>query len=259
MDLIFRFFSYVKYWFSSQNNLYIHSPFIFEFYKTVLRAPSIRSIETIDKYRIFLDNNSEIIHLQEFGAKEKGTFSQRKIATHYKKTSISDKYGRFLLHLVQYMNSTRILELGTSLGVSTTYLSVANPRAMVTTMDAQKSTLDIAKQYFKEHNIHNVTFIEGKFEETLMPYLNTVDEIDVCFIDGNHTYEATLNNGLCILNKMSDVSVMILDDIRWSRGMYKAWETLRLNDTFNYTVDLGRIGLLFKVNNNAPKQHFVIK
>lgn len=259
MHIFFRLFSYIKYWVLSKNNNYIHSPFVFELYNHVLHGNTTKSIKFIDKYRHFLENNLEIINLEEFGAKKKGFIIEKTVKIHYKNTSIDSKYGLILYNMVQFMNSKTIVELGTSLGVSTGYLSCSNPLASVISMDAQSSTQQIVKDFFNTNNVSNTQFVLGRFEEVLDSILDKIEPIDFCFIDGNHTYEATTTNSLKIASKLSLNSVIVLDDIRWSKGMYKAWNELSKSDLFNYSIDLGRIGLLIKINNKSPKQHFILQ
>ncbi len=107
-------------------------------------------------------------------------------------------------------------------------------------------------------NWENAAFHCGKFEE-ILPNILTEKNIDFCFIDGDHSYQATINYVYQIKDYLSEHAVLILDDIRWSEGMYSAWEELILLSDFNYTIDFGRIGLLFKHQNKSPKQHFILK
>ena len=45
---------------------------------------------------------------------------------------------------------------------------------------------------------------------------------------------------------LSEKSVVVLDDIHWSKEMHQAWQILQSNQSFCYSVDLFYKGLLFR-------------
>jgi len=252
--LLFRLVSYLIYNWKSRGNHYLHSPFIFNWYQLIVNEKLLNN-DSIQKYRDDLLMDKSDFYYETIESKRIDT----SISKRYKQTSIDDKYGEILSHTAHYVGAKNFLELGTSLGVSTLYLALSSEKIQGTTIDYNPNSTNFSKNKFDSLQLHKIKFINGRFEDVLPAYLTSCEPIDLIFIDGNHSYQATIDNTHLIIPKLSSESVIILDDIRWSREMYKAWEELIQLDIFNYTVDFGRIGFLFKTENKSPKQHFILK
>lgn len=60
-----------------------------------------------------------------------------------------------------------ILELGTSLGISTSYLASVNSESNIFTIEGSEEIAKIAKNNFKELELTNVRSISGNFDSEL--------------------------------------------------------------------------------------------
>jgi hypothetical protein len=98
----------------------------------------------------------------------------------------------------------------------------------------------------------------GNFNNLLPAVLNELTQVDLAFIDGNHTYEATINYFNLLLQKTHYNSVLIFDDIYWSKGMTKAWEEIKHHPKVTVTVDLFYIGLVYFRTQQA-EEHFKLR
>jgi len=78
----------------------------------------------------------------------------------------------------------------------------------------------------------------GRFEETLLPALHKLGHADFVFMDGNHQKLPTLEYFRQIKPFLSENSVVILDDIYWSKGMAEAWELLKDDAQVTLSLDL---------------------
>lgn len=252
-QLIFRFFSYPKYYWLAQSNLYIHSPFIFQWIG-LIQTRANKEDETLMAYRNALAEDSSA-----FSYDQDNKVSTISVKNRYAQTSIDDVYGKILSATAVYMRSKSFLELGTSLGVSAAYIVTSNQLIAGTTIDSNPLASQLANDRFERiFPEHRVKFETGLFKDVLPRIVRDMQSIDFVFIDGDHCYEATVENVQIIKPYLSENSVIVLDDIRWSRSMFRAWSQLVEITEFNYSVDYGRMGLLFKVNNNSPKQHFYL-
>ena len=250
---IFRFFSYIGYYWKAQSNHYIHSPFIFSWVNTIKQNLS-NTDHTIIQYRNSLAKDMSLFIYQQDNKEVCVSVSDR-----YRKTTISDDYGKILASTCLYLNAKNFLELGTSLGVSAAYLVSARPTIKGVTLDSNIHAISRSQGLFNTiFPHHQVEFKNGTFKDTLPKVLQAGNEYDFVFIDGDHHYESAIDYVSHIKSFLSENAVIVLDDIRWSRGMFKAWKELIYLPEFNYTIDFGRIGLLFKVNNHSPKQHFFL-
>jgi predicted O-methyltransferase YrrM len=221
---------------SMKNTIEVKANFFINDYQTILN-------QTLGEFIYFNSKNEEI----------KTTISKR-----YKSTSIDQKYGQILYQTARYLTAQNFLELGTSLGVSSAYIGNSTENIKGNTIDFNPNAVDISKSLFARMKWSNIEFHCGRFE-VVLPTILTEKNIDFCFIDGDHQYASTIHYVMQIKEYLSENSVIILDDIRWSEGMYRAWEELIKIPEFNYTIDFGRIGLLFKTTHRNPKQHFILK
>lgn len=234
--------------------MYIHSPFVFGLSNKIKDSIHHKESELIIEFRQFLASNTSIILLQD----KNGSIFSTSVAKRYNKTSISPIYGKMLRALQEFLKSKHILELGTSLGVSTLYFD-AN-LSKIDTIDINEIGKNIISEYSAANhfNLSNLSFHIGDFASKIPEYLEANKTVDLVFIDGDHTYESTIKNTETLIPYLSENSCIVLDDIRWNHEMYKAWKKLITNFNFNYTIDFGRIGILMKINNHAPKQHFIL-
>jgi predicted O-methyltransferase YrrM len=88
--------------------------------------------------------------------------------------------------------------------------------------------------------------------------LPQVGKLDFAFIDGNHTYKATVSYFETLLKVAHNDTVFVFDDIHWSEGMEKAWNEICDNGQVTVSIDLFRMGIVF-LNKDLSKQKFVTR
>jgi predicted O-methyltransferase YrrM len=69
-----------------------------------------------------------------------------------------------------------ILELGTSLGITTSYFSLANPNTNIITMEGAKEVAEMAGRNFKSLGLQNISIRKGDFDQTLSSLTVTTEE-----------------------------------------------------------------------------------
>ncbi len=100
--------------------------------------------------------------------------------------------------------------------------------------------------------------MEGNFDKTLKPTLSSIDKLDWVFIDGNHQKEPTIRYFEQCLEKCTSDSVLLFDDIYWSKGMAEAWENIKQHPRVSVTLDLFQVGIVF-IREGQSKQDFWIR
>jgi predicted O-methyltransferase YrrM len=116
--------------------------------------------------------------------------------------------------------------------------------------------LKIAQGVWKTLKLENITWQEGNIDRTLFNY--TREQIDVAYVDANHTYEATLNYVNYLLPRMVEKGIIIIDDIHYSEPMERAWNALKADERVTTSMDLYHIGLLF-MDPHYLKRHYRIR
>ncbi len=173
-----------------------------------------------------------------------------------KNAGITKKRAQLLFRISKYFKPNSILELGTSLGMSTCALSLGNPKAKITTIEGCPETSAIAKEQFKLYKLNNINLIVNEFENELNSLKSK--KFDFIYIDGNHQKEATINYFNTLLKSVHNDSLMIFDDIHWSKGMTEAWETIKQDPNVTLTIDTFYWGFVF-FRKEQEKQHFTIR
>jgi predicted O-methyltransferase YrrM len=172
---------------------------------------------------------------------------------------LSHKYGRLLYALVKYLKPKNILEIGTSIGISSAYMALGNEQATITTLEGCPSLVKTAQQIHKTLNLHRIKIIEGEFSETLSKALTEMPTVDLVLFDGNHTLPATLYYFETCLPYASENTVFVFDDIYWSSEMCKAWEIIKKNKHITLTIDIYRLGICFFRKEKLVKEDFVLR
>jgi len=183
---------------------------------------------------------------------------KRKVSDLAKYSAKSAKYGQLLYRLSAHFKPFNILELGTSFGISTLYLSLGNEDATTTTMEGCPEIAALAKKHFSSLNSNRIEVITGDFGKALPAYLQKNNRLDLVFFDGNHRREPTLEYFRLCLEKANDNSLFIFDDIHWSEEMEEAWAEIKNHPSVTVTIDLFFVGLVF-FRKGQEKQHFSIR
>jgi predicted O-methyltransferase YrrM len=246
---------------SSKKGHGTHSPFVFGFIKNVLNTTTSSAItKPIENLRRELLNDRRSIDIQDYGAGSVGGSKRtRSISSIIKTSAKPPRYAQLLSRIVSYYKPINILELGTSMGITTSYLALGNPQGRVITIEGSSVIASKAVANFQQLEITNVRVVPGKFEEVLDEVLKEMPFPDLVFIDGNHRYQPTINYFNKLLGHVRNDSILIFDDIHWSREMEEAWKTISSNPEVTCTIDLFFIGIVLFRQEFREKQHFCIR
>ena len=252
---------YLKYYFRAKTKYSIHSPFVFDFVTNVLEQKKVRTeqLYKIEKLRKELSSFNNEIEIKDFGAgSELNNNHTKKISEIVRNSAKSRKYANLFYRIITHYNSKNILELGTSGGLTSLYLSSPSCVNNVITIEGCPETAKLAEDNFKCLDIKNIKQIIGNFDNVLSDVLKQYPNFDFIFFDGNHTEEATLRYFEQCLKSVSNESIFIFDDINWSEGMKNAWNSIKENTSVSVTIDLFFIGIVF-FRKELSKENFVIK
>jgi predicted O-methyltransferase YrrM len=159
--------------------------------------------------------------------------------------------------MMDYFKVKSAVEIGTSLGIGSLYIGISG-KVQVHTIEGDKSLYNIAKETFKQQNLHNISLYHGKFEDVLPQILKKINNLEFVYFDGNHTYPATISYFNLCLNKIHNETVFVFDDIHWSEGMETAWEHIKNHPKVRVSIDLFQIGIIF-FRKELSKEHYIIR
>jgi predicted O-methyltransferase YrrM len=236
-----------------------HSPFVYQLLEEVVyRKGNYYNYDKVAALRSQLLRDNRTIEVIDLGAGSKKLNSKRKINQIAKISVKNKKLGELIYRIAVHLQPNLTLELGTSLGVTTSYIALANTNGKVITLEGDPETRNIALTNFKSLNIQNTQSVLGNFDQQLPLLLEHIENIDLAFLDGNHRKNPTLNYLNLILPKLKNGSCVIVDDIYWSREMTEAWEEIVKMPEFTVSIDLFHLGILF-IRKEQKKEHFIIK
>jgi predicted O-methyltransferase YrrM len=250
----------------------IHSPFVFEFITSVLNDRSrYKEYDEVEKIRRKFRSEERTILFNDCGAGSRRNRQGETITSPGRKRSgmvrikdiarysaVNKKFGQLLFRIVRYFKPATILELGTSLGISTMYLAMANRDTTVISIEADRNLAEIARLSVLNAGLQNVEVINDSFENALPPLIERLGNKLFVFIDGNHEKSPTLQYFNQLLVKSGSGMIMAVDDIHWSPGMGEAWQEIKSDHRVKITMDLFFMGLAF-FNRGVQKQNFVIR
>lgn len=225
----------------------VHSPFAYRLCEEVFyNGHHFYDFKALNAIRNGLLVNEDLMEVEDLGAGSK-TFrsNTRKIKAIASKGISTQKQSEMLYKLINFLKCTTCLELGTSIGLNTLYLAGANPHAEVISIEGSKNLADFALHLAKKNNTRNIRFIHASFDEVLPGILKDVKSLDLLYVDGNHSFEATLRYFKLALEKKCPESVFIFDDIYWSKGMTEAWKEIKAHPSVTMSIDTFYSGMVF--------------
>jgi predicted O-methyltransferase YrrM len=251
--------AYYTYWRNRVDAHGIHSPFVFDFYNTVLEQADEVNDKAIQRLRNKLKRDDRIISVEDFGAgSKKIAGTTRKVSAIAKTSAIHRKYGKLLARIIERYHLSHVVELGTSLGIGSLYLSQNGSVKKLITVEGSPEIAKIAHQNLVDFGAKNCEILVGKFEDHLQKIPESIEKIDMVYVDGNHQYQATLDYFNFFVDHVHESAFLVFDDIYWSEGMQKAWQEICASPKINVSIDLFRMGIVCKRPGQA-KQHFVLK
>jgi len=259
MSHLWRVRQYANHLVKAKNLHGIHSPFVYQLLNEVVYDKTRYSeYEIVENSRKELLLRTDKIEITDLGAGSTINISnRRKVADIAKNSAKAGKWGQLLFRLAKHFQPPTMIELGASLGIGTLYQSLGNPTKKLTTFEGCPNAAAIARQQFLKANIY-AKIIEGNFDDTLPIYLSSIEKLDWVFVDGNHRKEPTVRYFNQCLEKCHTDSVLLFDDIYWSKEMAEAWETIKQHPRVSVTLDLFQVGIVF-LREAQKKQDFRIR
>lgn len=259
---LFLLSEYLQYLLSAKRGGHgVHSPFVFDFVKHVVEDNrhyyAFDQIETLRK-NLYADH--QLLQIEDFGAgSHQQNTQQRSVSSIAKTAGRTRTFGEILFKIVNHYQYQSILELGTSVGLGTSYLASANKHARVTTIEGCVDIAARAKQSFDALQLHNIDAHIGNFDDVLEPILQSIGKQDLIFIDGNHREKPTCAYFEQCKPYLHHKSMIIFDDIHWSKGMRNAWNHIKKDSAVTLSIDLFFIGMVMCNPDIKEKQHFTIR
>lgn len=259
MPRFFQVKAFINHWLDAVEEHSLHSPFFFDLYDKIIKNPAEADFSHIETIRKNLLQNEKLIEVRDLGSGSAVSSLQKKnrkiadiAATSLTPAHIAQLYFR----VCEYMEVRNIVELGTSMGLTSLYFSEL-PDCKVHTFEGSHALADIALTNFEYFDKKNINLIEGNIANTLPRFLeDNLAKIGLALVDANHRYAPTIQYFEWLMKRFNEKSIMVIDDIHHSPEMEKAWSELKKHYLVYGSVDLFRCGILF-FEPGLNRQHFV--
>ena len=247
-------FEYIKYRLNAKHLHGIHSPFVYDFMKNAMTIQMNKEdAMIIESCASKAKKNNTEIGVTDYGAKSKKLKKNRTVKQIFGTSSSHGKNALLLYRISNYFKPKNILELGTSIGIGSLHLHMGSPEANLTTVEGCPETYKLAGVNIGKRPIKRVN-------KTFYDYIKSLEneKFDLIFIDGHHD-GAALKYYMQLLDPHTHNDTMIiLDDIRWSKSMLNAWGLLKKDRKYHLSMDFFRMGVLSK-RSQQRKENFILK
>ena len=252
MDTFFRASEYISYLLRSQSDQLLHSPFLFDFYTHCLKGQRKKN-----DYHKSLQKNHTAVSSSNLGAKHDS--KTETVSSLVKKAAIPPVFGNILSRTIRHYEMNNVLELGTQLGVSSSYILEGSPEHFTSiegwTAFQETAIQNLSKHFPNSKPNYILADLDVEFAEILT---QENKKWDLVYLDANHTYHATLEYLEALLPYIHDQTFLIFDDIYWSKGMKKAWLEISNQANFHIAIDLYRWGNVI-AHRGKTKEYFTLR
>jgi predicted O-methyltransferase YrrM len=234
----------------------VHSPFMYDLCRNVLMGKGIpEGAKRALELRGQLKTDRRPVQRLDLGAGNRRGAKVDKLAHLARTSSASPGQIRFLGRMAAHFRPTTILEMGTCLGLGAISMAGSSPGSHVHTIEGCPETAQIAGENFKKAGQGNIKQHVGRFDDLLPGLLNELKTVGLAYIDGNHKGAAALRYFGLLLPYSTDNTVLVFDDIRWSKDMLQAWKRIKNHAKVRACMDLFTMGVVF-FRSGLAHQHY---
>ena len=237
----------------------VHSPFVYNLITVVLREKQRSShFLIVEQERKRLCNSKDILDVEDFGAGSRIHNKSKRTVGDIARTALQPaSHAHAISLLAKHAGAVNILELGTSLGITTAHLAASLPGSAVYTIEGSNSIAEVARGIWKRAELGSIDSTTGSFARVLDDVLAKMPSVDFVIIDGDHRGDACLSYLNKILPYTGENTVFVLDDIYWSPSMTEAWKKCVSDERFSLTLDFFDFGVLYQ-SKGRVKEHFML-
>jgi predicted O-methyltransferase YrrM len=216
-------------------------------------------VSNIERRRKYLKSDCRTILVNDLGARGAGKMKSRirRVSDIAKHSALPLKYGILLSNMAAEFGKPFIVEFGTSLGFSTMYLATTSSDIPIYTIEGCSSSAGIAQDNFEMMGLNNIEIIHGSFEDKMEDIHSLPNKPGLIFIDGNHRKEPVLDYFYKLAEKSDSKTVIVIDDINYSKGMQEAWSEIKKHKKVTITIDIFRMGIVFFKSGIIPNNYII--
>lgn len=257
---IFEGRAYLRHLLQARQRHGVHSPLVYHLMTQVLLPDrNFYCFSELEEYRSLLLKENTMLEVHDLGAGSRAGNATRRSVSSIAANALQPKASaQMLFRLCNFFQPSSILELGTSLGLTTAYLAKAAPHAHVISIEGSPAIAERARRSLSDLYVSNASCITGSFDDRLPEVLREMPHPDFVLIDGNHRYEPTMRYFQTIMRSAGPQSVLVFDDIHWSPEMEQAWKEMAADSRVRASLDFFEFGMIL-LDPSRQKEHFLLR
>ena len=223
-----------------------HSPLVYHFITEILNdTRNFYAYQEIDALKNKLISDKRKINIS---GKETSVSS-------FVKTSLPTKYNQLLFRMVAYYKPSYILEIGSSLGITTAYLASPDKKKGVHTIESNEPLAIISLQTVSSLALPNTSQSIGNIRK---PF-SEIPERKYGFILINHPNWESEEQIKDIFSIVEEDAIVIFVGINKNAETKLVWNHLISNLNKSISVNLFNFGIIFLKKEVLKKQQFTIR
>ena len=243
----------------------VHSPYVFDFLTKVVRNKTdLNIVSQVESLRYAMLSDIRRITVTDLGAGSvTGAGGERSVAEIARTAAVPAKEAGLLSRIVKSKEHGArskepgiILELGTSLGISTLALALAAPEKRVITVEGCPALAAIARENLQKYGASNAEVLAMEFSAAIERLQNEGLSVSFAFIDGNHRGTA-LKEYVSRIASLGEEMIIVADDIRLTKEMFLAWKAVESSGIAAVTMETLRLGILFIKHGITPGRYLI--
>ncbi|MBK9221097.1 MAG: class I SAM-dependent methyltransferase [Saprospiraceae bacterium] len=244
---------YLEYYIKANTIFSVHPTFLYNFIQFVFDTKRVYyDFDILYKIHSDLNRNETVIPSDSFSIQNQQ--NGYRISEFNKKAGHSLTDYETLYRISIFLHPQNILEFGTCLGTSAISLALAHKKSNLISVEGNSFLSAFCNSQFSKIDLPNCKCLHSDFYTYLKE--SNLQDFDLFFLDGHHHYESTLYYTREFLSQSTENAIIILDDIHWSKGMYKAWKEIIKEQSVQCSLETMRWGFLFK-NRKITKGNYV--
>lgn len=235
----------------------VHSPMLYHLITDIIgNLHSYYAYERLERIRNKLKWSKKPVQAGTHGSS--ASAGQTTFGQIIRQTAMPPEDAQLIFRLVNYYQPENLLELGTGPGLTTAYIGCAMPKGSVTSVEGNGNLTGLAAKVMRMAGVNNVHLMHTNFSKAIKAYTQKHKRLDFLVIDGDHTYEATMNYYTSLASLLHEKSVVVLHDIHWSVEMEKAWYKITTKPDVKVVIDCFSMGILL-YHKALPSQYLRLK
>lgn len=176
--------------------------------------------------------------------------AQRKAWRHVSQAGdpLSPRVSQLLFRLTNYLGHVQarplcILEIGTSVGITTAYLASASSHNRVFTWDKGPVPPTVPQGIWQRLGLHNVQCADC--EDTLYIHARELGGADMVYLNAPTTYADYMHHLTCIAGCVRENAMVVVHAPHANREVEQAWREICAHTEVSTSMDLWEVGILF--------------